>query len=90
MGWVQGMSERVRPFTEGSEFADWKSRNCERCTLRWEEKDGYRGYQCDIEMALDYSYFDNGTVTEAIGKVLKFDGQRVAEDCQARELVEIE
>ncbi len=79
------MSERVRPFADGNEFFDWKRRNCQHCTLRWEEKDGYR---CDIEAAIDYAHLDNGTVTITIGRLLKFDGQHVAEDCQARELVE--
>ncbi len=78
------MGKRVRPFAGSTEFIEWKQRNCEHCTLRWQ---GGEGYECDIEAALDYSHYDNGTVTRAIGKLLKFDGQRVAEDCQARELV---
>ena len=81
------MGERLRPFRTPAAFACWKSRNCSPCTLRWQVEQRYR---CDIEAALDYADFDNGTVTNAIGKLLGFDGQNVAEDCQARELVEVE
>ena len=81
------MGERVRPFSCGRYFRDWKSRNCQRCALQWQAG---QGYQCDIEAALDYAYMDDGKVTTTIGKLLGFDGQHVAEDCQARELVEVE
>ncbi len=79
------MGERVTPFSCGSYFRDWKSRNCDRCALRWEAG---QGWQCDIEAALQYAYMDNGTVTREIGKRLRFDGRWVADDCQERELVE--
>jgi hypothetical protein len=88
MGWVQGMSERIRPFT-AREFKPWKWRNCRRCNLRWREGQGYR---CDIEAAIDYAHLDNGTVTKVIGKRLRFeqcvpDGH-VAEECLERVLEE--
>ncbi len=81
------MSERVRPFSEGSEFIDWKRRNCDRCTLRWQAG---HGYQCDIEAALDYAYLDNRTVRASIGERMGFSCQHVAEECPERELVEVE
>ena len=81
------MGERVRPFSKGSEFTGWKAFNCQRCVLRWEAG---QGYQCDIEAALDYAYMDDGKVRITIGKLLKFDGEHVAEDCPARVLVEVE
>ncbi len=84
------MGERVRPFAEGSEFVDWKRRNCDRCTLRWQEGRGRDAYLCDIESALDYAYMDDGTVTETVGGLMRFDGEHVADDCQARVLEEIE
>jgi predicted RNA-binding Zn-ribbon protein involved in translation (DUF1610 family) len=85
MGWVQGMTKRVRPFTKGADFLCWKRRNCERCTLGWQAG---QGYQCDLEAALDYAYMDKKGVTETIGKSLKFDGEHVAHDCPECVLVE--
>lgn len=79
------MGERIRPFSCGSEFFDWKRRNCERCKLKWQAG---QSYQCDLECALDYAYGDNGMVTAAIGKRMKFDGLYVAAHCPERALVE--
>jgi hypothetical protein len=80
------MTERVRPFAKGADFLCWRRRNCDRCTLRWQAG---QGYQCDLEAALDYAYMDKKGVTVVIGECLKFDGERVAEDCPDRVLVEV-
>ncbi len=77
------MAERIGPFSCGSHFVDWKWRNCDRCTLRWTEG---QGWKCEIEAALDNAYIDDGTVTQEIGKRLRFDGRWVAEDCKERVL----
>lgn len=79
------MGRRVRPFT-AREFKPWKSRNCQYCTLRWREG---QGYQCDIEAAIDYAHLDNGTVQVSIGERMGFSCQHVAEDCPEREPVEV-
>ncbi len=79
------MGERVRPFAKGSEFVAWKRRNCERCTLKWQQG---LGYQCDIESAVDYAYMERGMMTLGMAKRMKFDGEHVAEDCPERELEE--
>ncbi len=84
------MGERVRPFANGDEFFDWKQRNCQRCTLRWQEglvQDGH-GWQCDIEAALDYAHIDNGSVTLDIGQRMRFDGVNIADPCPERVLEE--
>ena len=86
------MGERIRPFSCGSEFADWKRQNCEGCTLRWQEglaQEGH-GWQCDIEAALDYAYIDNGSVTLEIGRRMRFDGVNIADPCPERVLQEAE
>ena len=77
------MGERIRPFSCGSEYVDWKCRNCNRCVKEWTEE---HQWLCAIECAIDYAYMDDGTVTAEIGSRLKFDGLWVVPDCPEREL----
>ena len=51
---------KERPFSNGSEYFDWKDENCDMCANRWEEVDGL--YRCKYERAIDRAYFDYGLV----------------------------
>ena len=52
--------DRVRPFSCGSEYADWQWRNCDRCAKRYDDK--VLRFRCDLEEALGSGYIGDGTV----------------------------
>jgi hypothetical protein len=57
----------MRPFSCGSQFADWTSSNCDRCTKAADDKlDGQAA--CTIELALWNAYFGSGEVTPDIAR----------------------
>lgn len=63
------MAERVSVFSNGSQYADWQSRNCDRCTKYNPEK--YDG-QCDLDLALGMSYIDDGLLEQPIAERLGY------------------
>lgn len=56
----------VRPFSSGSEFSFWVSRNCATCrkynAAEWNPGD------CEIDKALGLAYMGDGRVSEEIAK----------------------
>ena len=55
----------VRPFSNGSQYADWQARNCNRCAKYNPER--YDG-ACDIDGALGIAYIGTGTVPDDIAR----------------------
>jgi len=53
----------MRPFSCGSQYGDWTSANCERCTKAAE---GYAWPTCEIEAALCEAYCGDGEITDRI------------------------
>jgi len=60
------MSEKVRPFHCGSQFADWIDKNCEHC-----KKAG----SCDIQDALGQAYMGDGAVTKEIAERMNHNAE---------------
>lgn len=58
------MSDKVYIFSSGSQYSDWVSSNCERCTKY--NKEGVS--DCEIETALLCAYFDDGKVAPDIAE----------------------
>ena len=58
---------RFRPFSNGSQFADWESCNCDRCTKSKLGDDGY-AINCPLLNALFEAQMDDGTISEADAK----------------------
>jgi hypothetical protein len=60
-----------RPFSCGSQFGDWRTSNCERCTKsigdRWEVP-----YKCDIECAIDHAYLGTGEIEDGIAQRMNY------------------
>jgi hypothetical protein len=56
----------VTPFCCGTQYADWKMYNCERCKKRYDEKKGE--WKCEIEKEIDVAYIGDGTIPEDIWK----------------------
>jgi hypothetical protein len=60
--------DRIRPFSCGSEFADWEANNWDRCQKGYDEEKSR--YQCSLERALGVAYIDDGKIDIAIAKRL--------------------
>ena len=51
------MRDRVVPFSSGTEYAEWVAANCDRCKYGFDD-----WYNCEIQIALDMAYLDDGTI----------------------------
>lgn len=70
------MSEEVRPFSCGTQYGDWRDRNCWQCRKSYDStepkpKDGMG--PCEIDNALGLAYLGSGSVTKEIGKRMGYD-----------------
>jgi len=74
-----------RPFYCGSQFGDWKARNCDRCVKGYDIN-----WHCELEQALDDAYMDVGQVNEGVYHRIGADENKLANtwDCPERELKE--
>lgn len=63
------MNEKVRPFSTGSQFADWCDRNCSRCVKY--EPDGPAA-ACQIDHALMDAQIGDGSVPPEIAERLGY------------------
>lgn len=75
------MRERCRPFDTGTQFADWKARNCARCKKRYRDEQ----WHCDIEDNLDYACLTNGLIDVKIAKRMGYQDNAYNWDCLERE-----
>lgn len=59
----------IRPFSNGTQYADWLARNCDQCR-KGIDNIGQPGDWpiCDIESALTYAYGGDGAVTPEIAR----------------------
>lgn len=55
------MSDRIRPFYCGSQWADFQCSNCDRCTKDYDVKD--ESYRCDLQQLIDEAALGDGTVS---------------------------
>jgi hypothetical protein len=84
------MAEEVRPFSCGSQYGDWRSRNCDRCIKSYDNqnpqpKNGMG--PCDIDNAIGIAYIGSGSVTHEIAKRMGYDDPcAYGWDCPEREL----
>ena len=75
------MTERVRPFSNGSEYGAWAEHNCTRCKrFVWEDIDA----TCIIDRALWRARDGDGTVSATIARRAGYDGAWPVE-CKERE-----
>ncbi|KPL74959.1 hypothetical protein AC812_10615 [Bellilinea caldifistulae] len=71
---------RIKTFDTGTQFADWRHRNCERCALRWRDN----RYFCLIERALDEAYIGDGYVDDDIAARMGYSDTEYTWDCPER------
>lgn len=76
------MTERIRPFSNGTQYGDWTSVNCERCakganyTVGPDEWPG-----CEIEAALIEGYIGDGTVSSEIAERMHYQPGKYVWQC---------
>jgi hypothetical protein len=61
----------ARPFSCGSQYGDWRSRNCDRCAKGYDNQEPQPANgigPCEIDNAVSMAYLDRGTVTPTIAK----------------------
>ena len=51
-------------FANGFEHRAWRSANCDRCALAYDEESGR--YRCDLEKAIDEASWTTGQVSDEI------------------------
>ena len=61
-------TETMRPFNNGTQFADWLARNCERCAKGADPNNPPPILECDIDQALLEGYFGDGRIPLAIAE----------------------
>lgn len=66
--------EKATPFSCGSQFADWKECNCERCKKYTEMIT--KPPKCDIDFALSVAYIDDGTIPAEIAQRMGYFDNR--------------
>lgn len=69
-------TEQVRPFSCGSQYGDWRMRNCDRCAKSYdnqvpEPKNGLG--PCEIDNAIGMAYIGSGSVTPEIGRRMGYE-----------------
>lgn len=62
------MTQQIRPFSSGSQYADWTGCNCDRCTKGAARLGPDALPTCEIELALGEAYFGSGKVSAEIAQ----------------------
>ena len=62
------MANKIRPFSCGTQSADWESSNCDRCKKGAHRRPDATWPDCEIQSAIYYACFDDGTVTVEIAQ----------------------
>lgn len=63
-------NKKYKPFSTGTQYADWTSRNCDTCKKGFNEKKSE--YRCDYEFKLALAYVGNGYVSKEIAHVIGY------------------
>jgi hypothetical protein len=82
------MSEQVRPFYCGTQYADWSDACCRRCKKGADIDNPPPRCPCDIEQALLEACFGDGTVSREIADRMGYErADRYCWPCRELELV---
>ncbi len=78
--------KRIRPFDNGSQYADWTMGNCDRCTKYNFEAESPEE-TCDIEWALSMASADDGTISQDIADRCGYTANKGCYGWQCPEMV---
>ena len=68
---MESEMDRIRLFSNGEEYRTWEHNNCDRCVKAWP---GNGPALCDLEEALAFACFDDGTIAPEIAARLGYAG----------------
>lgn len=57
--------EKIRPFSNGTEFEIWENKNCCQCNISSINRNDLK-LVCHIEEALTMAYFDDGKLEKTL------------------------
>jgi len=93
--WLRELWRRLRgrrhPFSCGTQYGDWRDRNCDRCSKGQSydaETDSWGPWRCPLERALSEAALGDGTVSRSVARRIGLpwhDGD-YSWDCHAREI----
>jgi len=63
----------TRPFSSGSQYDDWTSSNCDRCTKGYHLQPDGEWPNCKIEGALLKAYFGSGEIDDEIAELMGYN-----------------
>lgn len=66
---------KIRPFSCGSQFIDWQVRNCKNCKKFIETPASADEIQCEIDLALFMSSWDDGTISQEIADRMGYNNK---------------
>lgn len=72
--------DKVRPFSNGTEFEMWNSRNCDECNISTSYRNSGK-FICHIDEALIVAYFDDGKIDKNIADKIGFDEKYFFKNC---------
>lgn len=78
-------TERVRLFSNGTQYMDWTCNNCDRCAKQAEPDSSLDEVACEIERAMIWALLDDGTVDEGIAKRCGYDPDAYSWPCPERD-----
>lgn len=73
----------IIPFSNGSQYADWQSCNCERCqkSVTVTDPGGDQWPTCEIESALLEADIFDGRISDEIAQRMGYDQERYVWPC---------
>ena len=77
------MSE-ILPFGSGTQYMDWRLRNCQNCKAASPDAETFEGMMCAIERALSECYI-SGEISPDILERMAFDREAHTWDCPERQ-----
>lgn len=78
-------AKRVSPFSNGSQYGDWRARNCDRC---WKDYDPEKEVtRCCLEKAISLACVSDGTISATVARRIGMPDDRLVYswDCPERE-----
>jgi hypothetical protein len=73
-----GDANKVHPFHSGSQYMDWRYRNCERCTKSYDNNGLKHPSPCDIDNAISMACIGSGKVSKNIAQRMGAIGNECA------------
>ena len=75
---LEPIEKKCRPFSTGSQYADWSARNCGTCKKGFKDRPDQNPFQCEWERALCIASICDGQITQEVARAIGYLDNR---DC---------